>query len=345
MSTPERLTCRQCGTQIAPALLSCPACGWLVHGDELKRLAQEAEAAAAASRWVDALGAWRRVHELVPAGSRQFHAVAARIEVLGRKVDAGEDEAAERKRPAWLGRGGAIAAAGLLLWKLKAVLGFVLTKGKVLLLGLGKGGTMISMLLSAGLYWTIWGWKFAFGLVLAIYVHEMGHVAALRHYGIRASAPMFIPGLGAVIRLKQYPANPREDARVGLAGPLWGLGSVIGFYAVYLATGWTSLAAIARFSAWINLFNLLPVWQLDGGRAFRALGRAERWMVALTMGVMWFLTGEGLLVLLALAAGVRAAVGQAAETSDRVSFLQFVGLVVALSLLTLIEVPGLPGTP
>jgi len=67
--------------------------------------------------------------------------------------------------------------------------------------------------------------------------------------------------------------------------------------------------------------------------------------VALTMGVMWFLTGEGLLVLLALAAGVRAAVGQAAETSDRVSFLQFVGLVVALSLLTLIEVPGLPGTP
>lgn len=343
MSTSERLTCRHCATQIAPSLVACPACGWLVHGDELRRLAREAEAATAESRWGDALAAWRRVHELVPVGSRQFHAVGERIETLSRKVDEPEPEAEEAKRPAWLGRGGLIVTAGLLLWKLKAIVGFIVTKGKVLLLGLTKGGTLISMLLSAGLYWTVWGWKFAFGLVLAIYVHEMGHVVALSRYGIRASAPMFIPGLGAVIRLKQYPSSPREDARVGLAGPLWGLGSVIGFYAFYLATGWASLAAIARFSAWINLFNLLPVWQLDGGRAFRALGRAERWLVVVTMGGMWYLTREGLLVLLALAAGVRAAVGQVPETSDRTSFLQCVGLVVALSWLTLIDVPGLPG--
>lgn len=344
MPSTERLTCLRCATQIAPALLACPACGWLVHGDELKRLAQEAEAAAAESRWRDALGAWRRVHELVPAGSRQFHAVAERIEELGRKVDADEPAADEEKRPAWLARGGLIATLGLLLWKLKAVLLFIVTKGKVLLLGLTKGGTLISMLLSAGVYWTVWGWKFAFGLVLAIYVHEMGHVVALRRYGIPASAPMFIPGLGAVIRLKQYPASPREDARVGLAGPLWGLGSVLAFYACYLATGWTSLAAIARFSAWINLFNLLPVWQLDGGRAFRALGRAERWIVAAVMGLMWYLTGDGLLILLAIAAVARAAAGQVPETPDRTSFLQLAGLVVALSLLTLVDVPGLPET-
>src|SRR2546430_4861243 len=78
------------------------------------------------------------------------------------------------------------------------------------------------MLLSAGVYWTIWGWKFALGVVLSIYVHEMGHVQALQRYGIKATAPMFIPGVGAVVRLKQYPADRREDARVGLAGPLWG---------------------------------------------------------------------------------------------------------------------------
>src|SRR3989454_12639768 len=81
------------------------------------------------------------------------------------------------------------------------------------------------MLLSAGVYWAAWGWKFALGVVLSIYVHEMGHVQALQRYGIKATAPMFIPGVGAVVRLKQYPASPREDARVGLAGPLGGLGA------------------------------------------------------------------------------------------------------------------------
>src|SRR5437870_5020636 len=93
------------------------------------------------------------------------------------------------------------------------------------------------MLLSAGLYWTIWGWKFAFGLVLSIYIHEMGHVQALQRYGIKATAPMFIPGFGAVIRLKQHPADAREDARVGLAGPLRGLRAALAAYAVYRATG------------------------------------------------------------------------------------------------------------
>src|SRR5213076_3474994 len=91
------------------------------------------------------------------------------------------------------------------------------------LLGLTKAITFVSMLLSAGVYWTIWGWKFAVGVVLSIYVHETGHTQALQRYGIQATAPMFIPGIGAVIRLKQYPTDAREDARVGLAGPLWGL--------------------------------------------------------------------------------------------------------------------------
>src|SRR5207302_3963478 len=95
---------------------------------------------------------------------------------------------------------------------------FLLTKGKLLLLGLTKATTFFSMLLSLGVYWAAWGWKFALGLVLSIYIHEMGHVFALRRLGFKASAPMFIPGLGALIRLRQHPANPREDAEIGLAG-------------------------------------------------------------------------------------------------------------------------------
>src|SRR5256885_5819705 len=107
---------------------------------------------------------------------------------------------------------------------------------------------------------------FAFGLVLSIYIHEMGHVQALQRYGIKATAPMFIPGFGAVIRLKQYPADAREDARVGLAGPLWGLGAALAAYAVYRATGVGVWGAIAHMGALVNLFNLVPVWQLDGAR-------------------------------------------------------------------------------
>lgn len=338
MEQPARIDCRECGTQLAPGLVACPACGWLVHGEELRRLAGEAEAAEAESRWSEALATWRRVHELLPAGSRQFHAVAEKIEAASSRL---EEPEPEPERPDWIKRGGVLAGIGLFAWKFKVILAFVITKGKVLLLGLTKSSTLFSMLLSAGVYWTVWGWKFAFGLVLAIYVHEMGHVVALQRLGIRASAPMFIPGLGAVVRMKQYPASPREDARVGLAGPIWGLGASVVIYLLYLATDWASLAAIARFSAWINLFNLLPVWQLDGGRGFRALGRTDRFLVVAAMAGMWLVTREGLLILLALAGGVRAVAGSSPESSDRIALGQFVMLVVCLSGLSMIPVPGI----
>src|SRR3989454_1596365 len=149
------------------------------------------------------------------------------------------------------------------------------------------------MLLSAGVYWAAWGWKFALGVVLSIYVHEMGHVQALQRYGIKATAPMFIPGVGAVVRLKQYPASPREDARVGLAGPLWGLGAAAAAYAAYIGTGGGIWAAIAHFGAWVNLFNLVPVWQLDGGRGFRALTRRQRGIAAAVIALMWLATRRG----------------------------------------------------
>src|SRR6266702_3747604 len=220
----QPLACPQCGTQIAPALLACPSCQRLVHSDALKRLAAEAERSAHAGDMSAALAAWRQARELLPPDATQHTVVSARILELSRALDS--RPAATKHGSPW-GKGAAgVGAVGALLAKFKFVLLFVLTKAKFLLLGLTKGGTFLSMLLSAGLYWTIWGWKFAFGLVLSIYIHEMGHVQALQRYGIKATAPMFIPGFGAVIRLKQYPADAREDARVGLAGPLCGLRGV-----------------------------------------------------------------------------------------------------------------------
>jgi len=110
------------------------------------------------------------------------------------------------------------------------------SKGKLLLLGLTKISTLASMLAFFAVYWSLFGWRFALGFVMSIYIHEMGHVMALRRYNIAASAPMFIPFFGAFVRMKQYPGNVGEDARVGLAGPIWGLGSAVAAWLAALAT-------------------------------------------------------------------------------------------------------------
>src|SRR5438094_1343829 len=335
---PTASVCPQCGTHVAPALLACPSCQRLVHADELRRLAAEGERSRQAGDPSGALAAWRQALDLLPRDTTQHQAVAARIVALSRTVDG--EPVAGKPGSRW-GKGAAgLGAIGALLAKFKFAVVFLLTKAKLLLFGLTKAGTLFSMLLSAGVYWTLWGWKFAIGIVLSIYVHEMGHVQALQRYGIKATAPMFIPGLGAVIRLKQYPANPREDARVGLAGPLWGLGAALAAYAVYRATGIGVWGAIAHFGAWVNLFNLTPVWQLDGARGFRALARYQRWMAVAVIAVMWVATSEGLLVLLGCAAAAAAAFGRAAEEPDHIALAHYALLVGVLSLMTRIAAPA-----
>jgi len=223
-AAPAPPVCPDCGAQVAPALLACPACHRLVHADALKRLAADAEQAKQTGDTSAELAAWRQALELLPPDTAQHQTVAARVAELSRAVDR---QPAGAKHGSRLGKGaaGGLGALGVLLAKFKFALLFVITKAKLLLLGLTKASTLLSMLLSMGVYWTLWGWKFAAGFVVSIYIHEMGHVQALTHYGIKATAPMFIPGVGAFIRLKQYPTDRREDARVGLAGPIWGAGA------------------------------------------------------------------------------------------------------------------------
>jgi len=225
---------------------------------------------------------------------------------------------------------GGLGVVGALLWKFKVILVLVLSKAKLLLLGLTKLPTLLTALASFGVYWTVWGWRFALGLVATMYVHEMGHVFALRRYGIRATAPMFVPGLGAFVRMEQYPVSPREDARVGLAGPTWGLFAAAAAWTGAVATGWASWAAVARAAAWLNLFNLLPLASLDGGRGFRSLSRGQRWLLVGCLALAWGMSHEAILGLLCLVAAARAGFGQGAEP-DRGVLGQFAFLVVALA--------------
>jgi len=226
---------------------------------------------------------------------------------------------------------GLLGTIGALLLKFKTVGLVILTKGKLVLLGLTKLNTLLSMLVSIGFYWALYGWKFGLGFVLSIYVHEMGHVMALARYGIPASAPMFIPGFGAFVRLKAYPASAGEDARVGLAGPLWGLGAALACMGIGMITDSGLFTALAKVGAWINVFNLIPVWQLDGSRGFRALTRHHRILIAGLAGLLWFWTSETMLIIVALVSVWRCFTNDAPEQQDNVVFFQFAGLLGALS--------------
>ena len=337
-AAPGRTTCAACGAAFPSAILSCPHCQRLVHADELKQLGDRARAQAAAGEPGAELATWRSALTLLPEGSRQHAQVRQRIELL---TASGADTPAARGT-AGRNAGGKLAglgALGLLLWKFKAAIVFALTKGKLLLLGLTKMHTLLSMFLALGVYWSVWGWRFALGLVLSTYVHEMGHVAALRKLGIEASMPMFIPGVGAYVRSKQARANLAEDADVALAGPLWGLGAALACWAVFATTDVPIWGAFARVGGWLNLFNLLPVPMLDGGRGFRALDRRQRWLAAAVIGAAWFLTGENLLLLLGLVAAGSAAVGEAAPSPNHKAFYTYSLLVGALSWLAALHVP------
>jgi Zn-dependent protease len=323
--------CFACGTAVASSLLACPGCHRLVHADTLKTHATAAEAATRDGDHQAALIAWRTSLDLLPPGSRQHAWVSERIGELSTRVEgAGQRVPEVPSTGAWKWIA-VLGPAALVLWKFKFLLVAVLSKGKLLLLGLTKMSTLASMFLAVGVYWTQWGLWFALGLVVSIYIHEMGHVAALRRYGIAASAPMFIPGLGALVRLKQMPATPREDARVGLAGPLWGLGAAVAALAVGAATGNGFWAAIAATAAWLNLFNLMPVWQLDGSRAFASLTTTHRWIAVGSLGAAWFIAGDGILVLVLLVAIARAMAGGGNIQEDRGALGQYVCITIALA--------------
>jgi Zn-dependent protease len=173
----------------------------------------------------------------------------------------------------------AVAIAAVLLKfgaKLKGLL-LVLPKLKIL-------STSATMLVSIGAYALIWGWKFAVGFVLLLFVHEIGHVIQLRREGVPASAPLFIPFLGAFVGMKRMPDDAAAEARVGLAGPVLGSIGCLVPLALHWATGEDLFQALAFVGFFLNLFNLLPVLPLDGGRAMTAL---SPWM--------WFV-GYALLV-------------------------------------------------
>ena len=161
-----------------------------------------------------------------------------------------------------------------------------LAKFGALLLKLKYVGLVLSMGISVVAYTLFFGWSFAIGFVLLIFVHEMGHVIVLRRQGVPASAPLFIPFLGAFVNMRQMPRNAYQEAVSGLAGPYFGTAASAAVAVWGHAVGSDFLLQLGALGFLVNLFNLLPVLPLDGGRAAAAL-HPVLWLVGLAGLLVW----------------------------------------------------------
>jgi Zn-dependent protease len=336
--------CDACGADVAAGLLACPGCSRLVHGAELTRLAEAAGVAEKAGDLTAALTAWRRASELLPPQTTQLATIEARMKALSGALDGRGALPPGVAKPGGnrAGKAAGLGAVGVVLLKAKSLLFVLLANGKLLLLGLLKLPTLLSMLVYAR-WMSGRGFGFALGVVACIYVHEVGHVAALRRYGIDASAPMFVPGFGALVRMKQYPTDAHEEARVGLAGPLWGLVATVVAATVGWLTGSPLALSVASWSASINLFNLIAFWQLDGARGMKALSKPQRMIVAAVGGVASVALHQWMPALVGAFALVRAFAPDAHPEGDRRMLALFVTLIVVLSALAALPAMALAG--
>jgi Zn-dependent protease len=160
-----------------------------------------------------------------------------------------------------------LVVAGLLALKWAAKLkGLLLVLPKLKLLT-----TSASMLVSVAAYSLIWGWRFALGFVALLFVHEFGHYIQLRREGVRPTFMVFIPFLGAAVGARSMGGNALAEARIGLAGPVLGTLATAALLPIAAAQDSDFLRALAFTGFFLNLFNLVPVVPLDGGRAMAAM--------------------------------------------------------------------------
>ena len=176
----------------------------------------------------------------------------------------------------------------------------------MLLLGAGKFGQVLltsgTMLVSVVSYSLIFGWPYAAGFVLLIFVHEMGHYIAARQRGLKVGAPTFIPFVGAWIELKSLPHDAETEAYIGLAGPVAGTLGAFACYFLARQQGSELLMALAYAGFMLNLFNLLPISPLDGGRITGVISPKLWWVGVPLLIALFMWRPSPMLVLIALIA-------------------------------------------
>ena len=262
------MACPQCGYEAPPESLCCPSCN-----NELRT---------------------RRAPEQPSPGDQD-----ARTETLSRS-------GTRKKSPL-----GILTIIGLLLWKFKTILLVALGKLNFLLPILAKGKsflavakigkvftTAVSMVVSMWFYAMFFGWKFAAGFILLILIHELGHVLVAWRKGIPVSAPVFIPFFGAAILYRRVPPNAAIGGQIGFGGPALGTVGGLVVLGLYYLTGDYLFLALANVAFWINLFNLIPLFPLDGGWIISSIS-PKLWIIGLAVFIIVCLqTGNPFMLLI-----------------------------------------------
>lgn len=209
--------------------------------------------------------------------------------------------------PAQAAKSGGIWRNGIVALLLTA-----LAKGKTLLFALKAlpfakilltGGSMAASVLA---YAWQGGVAFAVGLVLMIFIHELGHGLAMKRAGIAASWPLFIPFFGAMIAMKGRPEHPRVEADIAFGGPLAGTAAALVVAGIGLALKSPFFLGLAYVGFFLNLFNMTPLGFLDGGRIARVLSRKMSIIGAIVMGALCFFSPSPVLILIAGASVMQA---------------------------------------
>src|SRR5437763_9816649 len=190
---------------------------------------------------------------------------------------------------------------GRKIWAPFAAIGAFIAKFGV---GILKYKFLLGLFISFGAYLWFGGVWFAVGLIGLIFVHEMGHWFEAKRQGLPVSAPLFIPFLGASIFLKEQPQSAWHEFELAIAGPLLGSIGALAVYGVGGAEDSNRLRAIAFLGFFINLFNLLPVVPLDGGRIVTTIHPAL-WVLGLLalLGLVLY-RPNGLLVFILIIAAM-----------------------------------------
>ncbi|HEV2269470.1 MAG TPA: site-2 protease family protein [Steroidobacteraceae bacterium] len=320
--------CARCGAALAPGSLACPRCQALAHGSKLEELAASARKHEQSQNPVAARADWQAALELLPEESAQAAWVRARLAELPPDAAPSGKSAA----PQWTRKLGPLAPIAVLL-----------LKGKFFL-SLLKLPFLLSFAAFAGLYWGLYGARFGVGLAVLILVHEFGHFIELRRRGLAADLPMFVPGLGAYVRWTAAGVTSDARALVSLAGPLAGAVGAAFCALVWLQTQERLWMALASFSAFINLMNLIPVWRLDGGQAIVAINRTGRIAIALASVILAAYLSQPLVLLVAGGAVFRAFSKEpAADTSRSYGLsIYFIALLAVLAYLAALASLGAP---
>jgi Zn-dependent protease len=314
--------CKTCQRELAAGVLACTQCRTLVHATELEQISAGASMFEENGELQKAREAWQKALPLLPADAEQKKWVFDKI----KKLEAAAAVAVE-KQNAWTKKLGPLAPIAVLLAKSK----FLLT--------LLKLKSLLSLATFMAFYWSVYGPKFGVGFALLILVHEMGHYIDIKRRGLPAEMPMFLPGFGAYVKWAAMGVSKATQAAISLAGPLAGFLGAAVCGAIWWNTGDGLWAALARSSAVLNVINLTPVWTLDGGKAFEALGKTERIAVLCAALLLCVVLEEKIFLIVVAGAGYRLFTKDLPSEPSRKSAAYFIAVLAALGCVTYL-IPG-----